>query len=147
VERLGLVIKRAEQALIAEKTRVLQEFHLTVPQYAVLLVLLQTSEASAAQLARACLVTPQTMATVLANLEGKGLIERAVSPLHQRVRIARLTGEGTDLVRRADRAALAVERRLAAAFSADERAAFTEHLERAIVTLAPRHIHRDDTPA
>ena len=62
MERLGLVIKRAEQALIAEKTRVLQEFHLTVPQYAVLLVLRQTSEASAAQLARACLVTPQTMA-------------------------------------------------------------------------------------
>jgi DNA-binding MarR family transcriptional regulator len=145
MERLGLVIKRAEQALIAEKTRVLQEFHLTVPQYAVLLVLLQTSEASAAQLARACLVTPQTMATVLSNLEEKGLIERAVSPLHQRVRVTQLTTKGTELVRRADPAVLAVERRLAAAFTADERKAFTEHLERAIATLAPRQ-HRVDTP-
>lgn len=146
MERLGLVIKRAEQALIAEKTRVLQEFHLTVPQYAVLLVLLQASEASAAQLARACLVTPQTMATVLANLEEKGLIERAVSPLHQRVRVARLTAEGTDLARRADPAVLAVEQRLAAAFSADEREAFTEYLERAIATLAPHQTRRDDAP-
>ena len=136
MERIGLVIKRAEQALIAEKTRVLQEFRLTVPQYAALLVLLQTSEASAAQLARSCLVTPQTMATVLENLEGKGLIERAVSPLHQRVRVARLTSEGTDLVRRADRVVLAVERRLASAFTADERRMLTEHLERAIVALA-----------
>ncbi len=143
MKRLGLIIKRAERALIAEKTRVLQEFHLTVPQYAVLLVLLQTPKASAAQLARACLVTPQTMATVLSNLEGNGLIERARSPLHQRVRVAQLTAKGTDLVRRADPAILTVERRLAAAFTADEREAFTEHLERAIATLAPRH-HRDD---
>ncbi|PZS26377.1 MAG: MarR family transcriptional regulator [Pseudonocardiales bacterium] len=142
MERLGLVLKRAEQALIAEKTRVLQESHLTVPQYAVLLVLLHTPKASAAQLARACLVTPQTMATVLSNLEGKGLIERAGSPLHQRVRVAQLTTKGTDLVRRADPAVLAVERRLAAAFTADEREAFTEHLERAIATLTPRQ-HRD----
>ncbi|MGX6606721.1 MarR family winged helix-turn-helix transcriptional regulator [Micromonosporaceae bacterium Da 78-11] len=136
MDRLGLVLKRAEQALIAEKTRVLQEFQLTVPQYAVLLVLLQTSAASAAQLARACLVTPQTMATVLANLEEKALIERAVSPLHQRVRVVRLTAEGTDLVRRADPVALAVERRLADAFSPDERVAFADYLERAIVALA-----------
>lgn len=145
MKRLGLVIKHAEQALIAEKTRVLQDFHLTVPQYAVLLVLLQSSEASAAQLARACLVTPQTIATVLTNLEGKGLIERAASPLHQRVRVARLTAEGTDLIRRADPAALAVEQRLAAAFTADERNTFTEHLERAITTLA-RHQRPDDAP-
>ncbi|SCL70955.1 DNA-binding transcriptional regulator, MarR family [Micromonospora citrea] len=142
MERLGLVIKRAEQALIAEKTRVLQEFHLTVPQYAVLLVLLRAAEASAAQLARACLVTPQTMATVLANLEEKGLVERAASPLHQRVRIVRLTAEGADLARRADPAVLAVEQRLADAFGVDERRVFTEHLERAIAALAPR----DDTP-
>lgn len=137
MERIGLVIKRAEQALIAEKARVLREFHLTVPQYAVMLVLLQTPKPSAAQLARACLVTPQTMATVLSNLEEKGLIERAGSPLHQRVRVAQLTAKGTDLVRRADPAVLAVERRLAAAFTADEREAFAEHLERTIATLAP----------
>jgi DNA-binding MarR family transcriptional regulator len=143
MERLGLVIKRAEQALIAEKTRVLQEFHLTVPQYAVLIVLLQSTQASAAQLARACLVTPQTMATVLTNLEDKGLIERAVSPLHQRVRVIRLTAAGTELVQRADPAVLAVERRLAAVFTADEREAFTEHLERAIAALTTGR-HGDD---
>jgi DNA-binding MarR family transcriptional regulator len=135
VVRLGYYVKRAEQALIAEKTRVLQPFQLTVPQYAVLLVLLEDEEASAAQLARACLVTPQTMATVLTNLEEKGLIEREISPAHQRLRIARLTPAGTDLVRRADQAASAVERRLSKAFTAAEREALTEYLERAIAAL------------
>jgi DNA-binding MarR family transcriptional regulator len=135
--RLGLVIKRAEQALIAEKTRALREFGLTVPQYAALLVLLGTTEASAAQLARACLVTPQTMATVLGNLEAKGLVTRGTSPLHQRVRTTQLTAVGRTLVRRADQAALAVERRLSATFSADEAERLTEYLERAITTLAP----------
>lgn len=38
-DRLGHVIKRAEQALIARKTRVLRAFDLTVPQYAALLLL------------------------------------------------------------------------------------------------------------
>jgi DNA-binding MarR family transcriptional regulator len=133
--RLGLVIKRAEQALIAEKTRVLREFGLTVPQYATLLVLLGTPEASAAQLARACLVTPQTMATVLANLEAKGLVERGGSPLHQRVRVTRLTAAGSALVRRADQVALAVERRLAGTFTPAEAAHLADYLERAILVL------------
>lgn len=146
MERLGLVIKRAEQALISEKTRALQQFQLTVPQYAVLVVLWETSEASAAQLARACLVTPQTMATVLANLEDKGLIERVVSPLHQRVRVARLTTDGTHLVKRADPAVLAVEQRLAAAFTPAERQVFTEHLERTIAALTAGRDQSDPPP-
>lgn len=134
--RLGLVVKRAEQALMAEKTRVLRDFDLTVAQYAALLVLLDMPEASAAQLARICLVTPQAMATVLGNLQDKGLIERAGSPLHQRVRVTRLTAAGLAAVRRADEAALVVERRLADAFTGAEVAVFREHLERAITALS-----------
>lgn len=61
------------------------------------------------------------------------------------MRAIQLTAKGTDLVRRADPAVLAVERRLAAAFTAHEREAFTEHLERAITTLASRQ-RRDGTP-
>lgn len=136
--RLGLLIKAAEQALMAEKTRALRDFNLTVAQYAVLLVLRDVPEASAAQLARACLVTPQTMATVLDNLTGKGLIARETSPLHQRVRATRLTAAGIELVAGADQAALAVEARLAAAYSADELATFRDHLERAIRALQDR---------
>ena len=49
---------------------------LTVAQYVVLYTLAGQAGISAAALARACLVTPETIATVLANLEAKALITR-----------------------------------------------------------------------
>lgn len=133
--RLGHTIKRAEQALIARKSRALREFGLTVPQYAVLLLLSTSEGMSAAQLARECMVTPQTMATVLTNLARSELIERVPSTLHQRVTVNRISASGRDLVSRADQAALAVEGALAAEFEGGELSAFESYLERAIAVL------------
>ncbi|MEU4154971.1 MarR family transcriptional regulator [Actinoplanes sp. NPDC026670] len=134
-DRLGLVIKRAEQALIARKTAALREFGLTVPQYAALLLLSGGDGMSAAQLARESLVTPQTMATVLTNLETKGLIERDQSPLHQKVVVNRVTPAGATLLAGADAAAVRIERSLAAAYTDTEREQLAALLERAIITL------------
>ena len=134
-DRLGHTIKRAEQALISRKSRVLREFGLTVPQYAVLLLLSASDGMSAAQLARECMVTPQTMATVLTNLERSGLIERSLSPLHQKVTVNSISDEGRSLVARADQAALRVEGGLAAEFTEEELSALGDLLERAIATL------------
>jgi DNA-binding MarR family transcriptional regulator len=129
------VIKRAEQALIGRKTHALREFGLTVPQYAVLLLLASSDGMSAAQLARECMVTPQTMATVLANLERDGLIDRHPSALHQKVVVNVATAEGRAVVEKADEAALRVEGALSAAFTPEELRAFEGFLERAIATL------------
>ena len=136
--RLGFVIKRAEQALIARKTAALRESGLTVPQYAALLLLAAAGDTgmSAAQLARESLVTPQTMATVLTNLEAKSLIERGPSPLHQKVVVNRLTPAGAALLHDADAAALRVERHLADAFTGPELTELTALLERAITALS-----------
>ena len=114
-ERTGHAIKRAEQALIAAKDAALRPFDLTVPQYAALLLLAGQPGLSGAELARRALVTPQTMSTVLANLERKGLVDRAVHPVHSRIVEVRLTDRGADLLRRADQAALRVEAALDAA--------------------------------
>ncbi|KQC38807.1 MarR family transcriptional regulator [Frankia sp. ACN1ag] len=130
-ERLGLAIKRAEQVLIAEKTRVLRPFGLTVPQYAAMVAIAATPGISGARAARQCHVTPQTMAVVLAALEAKGLIERQPSDDHAQVLVTRLTRVGHALFRRADAAALAVEERLAAAFSDTELVTLRELLVRA----------------
>jgi DNA-binding MarR family transcriptional regulator len=134
-DRLGHVLKRAEQALIARKTRVLREFELTVPQYAALLLLSDSGGMSAAQLARGCLVTPQTMMTVLTNLENKGLIRREPSTVHQKVLVTTLTNAGRAVLPKADRAALAVEQELADRFSAADLNRFRAMLETAIESL------------
>jgi len=133
--RLGSFIKRAEQALMAEKSRVLRAHGLTVAQYSTLMMLRYVPEASAAQLSRACLVTPQTMATILGNLELKGLVSREPSALHQRVLSTRLTGAGAAVAEKADGAAKDVEQRLAARFTTGERAQLMKLLDRVATTL------------
>ena len=134
--RLGNMIKLAEQSLTVVKANALREFDLTVPQYSAMVVLSFVPGASGAQLARICAVTPQTMATVLANLEAKGLIQRTPSSVHQKVLVTKLTRSGLSLVRKADAKAKAIEDRLAEAFDPDERATLAALLERAIKVLA-----------
>ena len=129
--RLGSFIKRAEQALIAAKTAALGRHHLTVPQYGALLMLAYLPEASAAQLSRACLVTPQTMATIVENLERDGLVTREPSAMHRRVVSVRLTELGRSLIHAADRDARAVEQRLAASFAPAEADQLRQLLSRA----------------
>lgn len=136
--RLGHTIKRAEQALIARKTEVLREFGLTVPQYSVLLLLSVSDGMSAAQLARECMVTPQTMATVLTNLEKADLVYREPSELHQKVVVNRATRAGRAIAKKADKAALRVEGSLSGEFTPEELARFEEYLERAIAVLGSR---------
>ncbi len=134
-ERLGHDIKRAEQAIMSVKKAVLREAGLTVAQYAALLALAEAPGLSGAQLARRCLVTPQTMATVLATLTEKNLIEREQSSVHSLVLVAHLTRSGHAAVRKADRLAIDVERHLAGAFTAQEREHLQELLGRATSAL------------
>lgn len=133
--RLGHTVKRAEQALISRKTQALREFGLTVPQYSILLLLSVSDGMSAAQLARECMVTPQTVATVLANLEKAELITREPSALHQKVVVNRITRGGRAVVKKADKAALEVEGALKAAFEPEEVHQLEAYLERVITVL------------
>jgi DNA-binding MarR family transcriptional regulator len=119
-ERLGSHLKRVEQELNTAKTAAVKPAGLTVPQYAALFVLAEQPGISAAELARRCLVTPQTMTTILRNLEAAGLIERTPHPLHKHVIETRQTPAGRKALDQADERAASVERRLAAAFSQDE---------------------------
>ncbi len=132
--RLGTFVKRAEQALMAAKAQALKPFGLSVPQYATLLALSHAS-LSGAQLARICYVTPQSMASMLATLESKKLIERTPTDVHAQVLLAQLTRAGHSTFRKANQAALAVERRLSAAFTDEEDKLVRELLQRAITTL------------
>lgn len=135
-QRLGHHIKRAEQELIAAKHAALRPFKLNTPQYTVLLVLSEEPGLSGAALARRCLVTPQTMSSVLGTLEGRGLVERKPHPIHQHILEARLTRSGRTLLAKADQAAMAVEQALDAEFDAEERERLLALLGRATAALA-----------
>lgn len=130
VDRLGLDIKRAEQAMMAAKSAVLREHHLTVAQYAALYALAENPGISGAGLARACLVTPQAAAAVLKTLEGRGLVERSRNDWNHNVREASLTDAGRVLVAAADEAAVRVERRMREVLTATERAELKRLLAR-----------------
>ncbi|MEQ4717794.1 MarR family transcriptional regulator [Nonomuraea sp. B19D2] len=135
-ERLGLHIKRVEQELMAAKHAALRPLGLTVPQYVALYTLAEHPGISAAALARACLVTPQTIATVLTNLETKALITRRPHPWHRKVAEVQLTDEGHRVLRQADAEAVAIERELADGYTPKERAQLIELLARASSRLA-----------
>ncbi|MFI7105113.1 MarR family winged helix-turn-helix transcriptional regulator [Nonomuraea sp. NPDC050227] len=129
-ERLGLDVKRAEQRLMAAKHAAVKTAGLTVPQYAALLALHANPGISAAALARECLVTPQAMNVVLKNLLEHGLIERSPHQWHRTMLETHLTDAGREALRVADEAAVIIERRISAAFTAEERATLRTLLTR-----------------
>jgi DNA-binding MarR family transcriptional regulator len=135
VDRLGHLIKRAEQALMATKAAALRDTGLSVPQYSALLALSERGGTSGAELARRCLVTPQTMATMLTSLEEKGYVVREPSEVHAQVLVTRLSAAGHRLLGKADRRAVAVERALANSYTSDEIDELRELLERAVAVL------------
>ncbi|MGW6685906.1 MarR family winged helix-turn-helix transcriptional regulator [Streptomyces sp. NPDC054961] len=134
-ERIGSHVKRAEQALLGAKNAAVKPAAVTVPQYAALLWLSEKPGISAAALARLCGVTPPTMNTVLKNLQERGLIERTPHELHRNVLETRLTDEGRSVMEVADAAAVSVERRLASAFSPEEREQLVRLLGRCVEVL------------
>ncbi|MEV6429096.1 MarR family transcriptional regulator [Nocardia sp. NPDC051463] len=134
-------IRRAEQALMAHHEAVLRGYGLTMTQYAVLLTLSREDGMSGAQLARACGVTQQSMATVLTGMQNKGVIERKPSPQHAKVMIASPTAAGLDLLDHAYQEVIVLERALTDRFTPDEHKLFCEFLDRATAALV------EQTPA
>ncbi len=146
-ERLGHDIKRVEQELIAVKQAAVKPLGLTVPQYAALLVLSENPGISAAALARLCLVTPQTMATVLANLTDKGLVVREPHPWHHHILESRLTEQGQTVLANADAHVADIERCLADEFTAAERKLLRSLLARCSVVLSVQGRRLEDAGA
>ncbi|MFC3895947.1 MarR family winged helix-turn-helix transcriptional regulator [Lentzea rhizosphaerae] len=129
-DRIGGDIKRAEMELIAAKSAAVKPAGLTVPQYSALLALSEHPGAPAAELARLCLVTPQTMTTILQNLVALGLVERTPHQWQRNVLENRLTEAGQAKFREADQGAVAVEQKLADAFTDEERVQLRALLQR-----------------
>jgi len=134
-EYLCTRIRRAEQALMAHHEALLRTYGLTMTQYTVLLALSRDDGMSGAQLARACGVTQQSMATVLTGMQAKGLIERQPSPVHAKVMIATLTDAGQGLLDGAYQEVNVLEKAFVDTFTPAEHKQFCALLDRATDTL------------
>jgi DNA-binding MarR family transcriptional regulator len=91
---------------------------------------------TAAEVARRCLVTAQTMTTVLANLSDKAFVDRRPHPSIGQVQQTFLTPQGKRVLGKADVAAVSVEKRLVASLSSKETQQLEMLLERCIANLS-----------
>ena len=135
-DRLGHLVKSLEQELSGAKDAVLRPMGLTVPQYSALLVIADTPGISGAELARRCLVTPQTMTTVLGNLTVKGLIERRTVPGQGRAMETTVTPAGKRLLGRADKKVVEVEELLNAQLTKADQQTLHKLLEKCRVPFS-----------
>jgi DNA-binding MarR family transcriptional regulator len=131
-ERLGMLVKRAEQAMIRAKSTALKSVGLTPSQYVALFELDRQPGITAATLARACLVTPQAMMILLKTMEQQGLIARSSHPRHPNVLELHITEAGREALYGARERVDPIEQRVFGAFSPKDEAAFREFLLRFI---------------
>jgi DNA-binding MarR family transcriptional regulator len=131
-ERLGMLVKRAEQAMVRAKSAALKSVGLTPSQYVALFELDQQPGITAATLARACLVTPQAMMILLKTMEQQGLITRSSHPRHQSVLELHMTEVGREALRSARERVEPIEQRVFGAFSPKDLVAFRKFLARFI---------------
>ena len=119
-QRLGAVLKRAEQAMLRAKLAALKPVGLTLAQVVALGELERQQGVTAAMLARACHVTPQAMMILLKTMEQQGVISRTAHPRHSNVLELHITDVGREALAAGRERLEPVERRVSAAFSAFE---------------------------
>jgi DNA-binding MarR family transcriptional regulator len=119
-ESLGKLLKRSEQTLLRAKSAAVKAVGVTLPQYVALAELAQRPGITSAELARACLVSPQAMMVVLKAMEEQGLVERTQHPRHQTVLEIHLTSVGRESLSAAHARAEPIEQRIMTALSSSE---------------------------
>jgi DNA-binding MarR family transcriptional regulator len=130
--RLGMLVKRAEQAMARTKSLVLKSVGLTLAQYVALFELDLQPGITAATLARTCLVTPQAMMILLKTMEQQALITRSSHPRHPNVLELHMTDVGREALYQARERVEPIEQRVFDAFSSKDLTAFRGFLSRFI---------------
>ena len=128
--RLGMLVKRAEQAMLRAKSNALKFVGLTPAQYVALHELDVQPGITAATLARLCLVSPQAIMILLKSMEQQGLITRSFHPRHPNVLELHMSDAGREALHTARQRIEPMEARVLSAFSAKEIGVFREYLSR-----------------
>lgn len=135
---IGYLLRQAQGAFRAAGDAALADTGLTLPQYGVLSWLVIEGALSGAELARLSMQTPQTLDSVIKNLERNGLVARTPDPVHGRILRVALTEEGRRRAAAAKRRIDALERRLTAGLGAAEERAVRAWLAAVARDLLPR---------
>jgi DNA-binding MarR family transcriptional regulator len=126
--RPGFLIRRLHQIHVALFLEECAAFGVTPVQYSFLTALAQHPDADQASLGNLVGIDRTTTAEVLARLGARGLVERFPSPADRRMRLARLTPEGSKLLHDMDRAAQRAHDRTIAPLPKAERDRFLRDL-------------------
>lgn len=129
---IGYLLKRVQHSLRLAMDEKLREYELSTPQYAALWALGREPGLSGAELARRCFVRPQTMSEILANLEGRKLVERKPHPVHRRVVEVRLTEAAVGLLGACEEDVRLIDERMLNGLSAQGRQGLCEGLQRCV---------------
>jgi DNA-binding MarR family transcriptional regulator len=132
---LGYLLRQAHHAFATAMEDRLRAHGLTRPQFGVLSVLVADPGLSAADLARAAMVTPQAITPLVASLERRGLIRRVPHPAHGRVLQLFATDAGAAKVREAYPAVIALEEQIAQGLSERQLAAVKRWLVDVATTM------------
>jgi DNA-binding MarR family transcriptional regulator len=136
---LGYLLRQAHHAFANTMEQQLRDTGLTRPQFGVLSVLVADPGLSAADLARAAMVTPQAINLLVGTLEREGLVRREKHPTHGRVLQLFATREGARRVRAAYPTVIELEDRIAAGLSDRQLTA----IKRWLVDVATTMQHAD----
>ena len=124
----GYLVKRVQQLLRRRCDAALKPTGQSMAQYSVLRALAAHPDASAAELARLCFVTRQSLQDVLGALRSDGQIERVENPVRGRARALHLTPRGTRHLEAGDAALTDVESAMVHGLSASARNRLAELL-------------------
>ena len=134
-EKIGYLVKRAQQIFRIRMDEALRPISLTTAQYVALNALEKTPDASNAALARACFVTPQTMIEINKGLEISGFITRHEHPQHGRIIQATLTPLGKYKLETAHSLVNHINSQMVSNLTEDEQMHLTDLLEKCCENL------------
>jgi DNA-binding MarR family transcriptional regulator len=110
----------------------LREIGLTTPQWGTLKCIAESGTVSGAEMARMHHLTPQTMNTILQNLEHGDLIRREHHPANGTVLVLELTELGRERLNEAAQRVLDVQERMLGGFTPEERQTLFTLLNRCV---------------
>ena len=131
---LGYLMRQAVAANRKATERALEDLGVTQPQFLAMTLIHAYPGSTGADLARAAMLTPQTMSLIVANLEKAGRLRRLSDPANARKQRLELTDLGLELLRESRERVRNLDQQLSAGLSPAE-----EHfLRRWLVEVARR---------